>query len=143
MSLIVGFIVIVYMAIQSSGSELWQSRDRRSYQVTAAFDDIGRLGVRAPIKMCWVRIGWVESVAYDPTAHKAVVTLDVQGRYDSIPRDSSAAIQAAGLLGGNYVAITPGGASVFLRAGARIESTHSAVGLENTITKLLSSFSGT
>jgi len=47
------------------------------------------------------------------------------------------AIFTAGLLGGQYVGITPGGADTYFRDGDRIELTQSAVVLENLISKYL------
>ena len=52
---------------------------------------------------------------------KAVVTLRIDGRYNRIPEDSDASIFTAGLLGGQYIGITPGGAEEFFKDGDRIE----------------------
>ena len=89
-----------------------------------------------------VRIGRVESIGYDPIDYKAVVTLGMERSFDRIPQDSEAAIQTSGLLGGNYVGITPGGSDIFLRPATRIESTRSAFNLEATVNKLLAVISG-
>ena len=53
------------------------------------------------------------------------------------PDDSDVAIYTAGLLGGQYVGITPGGAETYYKDGDRIELTQSAVVLENLISKFL------
>ena len=67
----------------------------------------------------------------------AVATLRIETRFDRIPEDSDAAINTAGLLGGQYVGITPGGSETYLRGGDRIEFTQSAVVLENLISQFL------
>ena len=54
-------------------------------------------------------IGRVESIGYDMNLFKAVVTLRIDSSYDQIPDDSDASILTAGLLGGQYVGISPGG----------------------------------
>jgi phospholipid/cholesterol/gamma-HCH transport system substrate-binding protein len=61
----------------------------------------------------------------------------LERRFDQIPEDSDAAIRTAGLLGGTYVVLTPGGASLFLSPGMQIISTQSAFSIEHTINKLL------
>ena len=50
-----------------------------------------------------------------------------------LPIDSSAAITSEGLLGGNYVALTPGGDSVMLKDGGEIVETSGAPDLMGLI----------
>jgi phospholipid/cholesterol/gamma-HCH transport system substrate-binding protein len=87
--------------------------------------------------MSGVTIGRVESIAYDFNEYRARVTLRIDNRYDRIPEDSDAGILTAGLLGGQYVGIGPGGSETFLTDGAQIEFTQSAIVLENLISKFL------
>jgi phospholipid/cholesterol/gamma-HCH transport system substrate-binding protein len=54
------------------------------------------------------------------------------------PKDSSAKILTAGLLGDQYIGIEPGSADQDLAAGAVIRQTQSAVVLENLIGQLVS-----
>jgi phospholipid/cholesterol/gamma-HCH transport system substrate-binding protein len=68
---------------------------------------------------------------------KAVVTLRIDARYDQIPEDSDASILTAGLLGGQYVGISPGGSEEPLRDGGRVEFVQDAIVLENLISKYL------
>src|SRR5688500_5969726 len=69
----------------------------KSYLVTAAFDDIGGLKVRAPIKIGGVQIGEAGKIDLDPTTFRAVVTMRIYDRFNDIPYDSSAGIFTAGL----------------------------------------------
>jgi phospholipid/cholesterol/gamma-HCH transport system substrate-binding protein len=85
--------------------------------------------------MAGVRIGRVESIAFDPAEFKAAVVLRIDGQYSQIPEDSDASIQTAGLLGGKYVGIGPGGSETFLKEGGRIEFTQSAIVLESLVNK--------
>jgi phospholipid/cholesterol/gamma-HCH transport system substrate-binding protein len=87
--------------------------------------------------MSGVTIGRVESITYDFNEYRARVTLRIDNRYDRIPEDSDAGILTAGLLGGQYVGIGPGGSETFLTDGAQIEFTQSAIVLENLISKFL------
>lgn len=107
------------------------------YNVTAQFEDIGSLKVRAPVKIGGVLIGEVSDITLDRSSFKAVVTLHIDKHYSDIPDDSSVSILTAGLLGDNYIAINPGYNPAFLKAGSEISDTHSAMILEKLIGQLI------
>lgn len=115
---------------------------REGYDITAEFDDIGQLKVRGPVKIGGVTIGEVSGIHLDPTTYKAVVTMRIDAGVKDIPKDSSASILTAGLLGDNYIAVTPMYSQDFLANGNRIESTHSAMILEKMIGQFLFSAGG-
>jgi phospholipid/cholesterol/gamma-HCH transport system substrate-binding protein len=73
---------------------------------------------------------------------KAVVTLRIDSDYDQIPNDSDASILTAGLLGGQYIGISPGGSGEPFRDGDRVEVVQDAIVLENLISKYLFSQAG-
>lgn len=104
-----------------------------SYDVTAPFDDIGGLKVRSTVKIGGVQIGEVSRIDLDSVTFKAIVTLHIQQRFNDIPDDSSAAILTAGLLGDNYIAITPMYSKTVLKNGGSIQFTNSAMVLEKLI----------
>jgi phospholipid/cholesterol/gamma-HCH transport system substrate-binding protein len=108
-----------------------------SYTVIAMFDEIGQLKVRSPVKMGGVLIGEVSSITLDPQSFKAIVKLDIDHHFSDIPDDSSANILTAGLLGDNYIALTPMYSQSFLKNGSTIEDTHSAMILEKMIGQLI------
>jgi len=107
------------------------------YNVTASFDDIGQLKVRAAVKISGVTIGEVSAIQLDPTTYKAVVTLHIHSNMKDIPDDSSAAILTAGLLGDNYIEISPMYSKTFLKNGSDIEDTNAAMILEKLIGQFL------
>jgi phospholipid/cholesterol/gamma-HCH transport system substrate-binding protein len=92
--------------------------------------------------MSGVTIGRVESIGYDMNQFKAVVTLRIDASYDKIPNDSDASIFTAGLLGGQYVGITPGNAEDVYRDGDTVEFVQDAIVLEKLISKYLFSQAG-
>ena len=61
--------------------------------------------------------------------------LRIEKQFDEIPEDSDASIQTAGLLGGKYIGIGPGGSETFLKEGGQIEFTQSAIVLESLVNK--------
>jgi phospholipid/cholesterol/gamma-HCH transport system substrate-binding protein len=79
----------------------------------------------------------VVDIRYDQQTYEAVVTLEIDPRYDRLPEDTTASIFTAGLLGENYVALEPGGADTYLGEGGEIELTQSALVLEQVIGQFL------
>jgi phospholipid/cholesterol/gamma-HCH transport system substrate-binding protein len=136
---LLGFAALLFLSTQlpSSGIRLGKPE---GFLVTAKFDNVGDLKVGSPVSMAGVNIGRVESVAFDSGDFRAVVQLRIQSQFSSIPEDSDASIQTAGLLGGKYVGIGPGGSDVYLQEGSQIEFTQSAIVLENLINKFFASF---
>jgi phospholipid/cholesterol/gamma-HCH transport system substrate-binding protein len=132
---LLGFAAILFMVTQITNREF--SLDSRSYRLTASFENVGGLKVGAPVSMAGVTIGRVEAIQYDMSVLKAVVTLRIDGQYDAIPNDSDASIYTAGLLGGQYVGLSPGGSEDPFRDGDRVEFVQDAVVLENLISKYL------
>jgi len=124
---LLGFAALGFLTTQLPASGLQLKRSSASYSVIAKFDDIGGLKVGAPVTMAGVRVGQVNAIGYDTSVYSASVTLSIDRRYARIPDDSDAAIQTSGLLGANYVAITPGGADTFLHAGSQLQFTQSAI----------------
>jgi phospholipid/cholesterol/gamma-HCH transport system substrate-binding protein len=138
---LLGFAALAFLTTQLPGSGLQLERAAKTYPVVAKFDDIGGLKVGAPVAMAGVRVGQVTRIVYDSSIYKAAVTLTIDRRFDHIPDDSDAAIQTSGLLGANFVAISPGGSDSFLQAGGELQFTQSAIVLESLINKLFANFS--
>ena len=130
-----GLAALLLLAVRVGNLTL--QSDSGAYRVTARFDDIGGLKVRAPVSMSGIRIGQVVALGFDPETYEAVATLEIEGRYDRVPADSAASIFTAGLLGEQYIAIAPGGGEEFLASGDEIVLTQSAMILERLIGQFL------
>jgi phospholipid/cholesterol/gamma-HCH transport system substrate-binding protein len=102
------------------------------YRLDAAFDNIGGLKVRAPVKAAGVVVGRVEQIKLDPQSYQAVVTMKVDRGYQ-FTKDTIASILTSGLLGEVYVGLDSGGDTQMLGDGARIGKTQSAMVLEKLI----------
>jgi phospholipid/cholesterol/gamma-HCH transport system substrate-binding protein len=107
------------------------------FEITARFENVGSLRTRAPVAMSGVTIGRVTGIDFDPYALEAIVTLDIDARYDQIPDDSDASILTAGLLGSQYIGLQAGGSETYLEDGSEILFTQSAIVLESLIGKFL------
>lgn len=132
---LLGLTAIAFLATQISNREF--SLGDSSYRVHAQFENVGGLKTGAPVKMAGVTIGRVEGIAYDMKLFKAVVTLRIDRRYDRIPSESDASIFTAGLLGGQYIGITPGGNEEYFKDGDQVAFVQDAIVLEQLISKYL------
>jgi phospholipid/cholesterol/gamma-HCH transport system substrate-binding protein len=83
-----------------------------------------------------VTVGRVSSISLDGRTFQGVVTMELEKRY-AFPKDTSASILTAGLLGDQYIGLNPGGDENNLAAGDVIRMTQSAVVLENFIGQML------
>ena len=132
---LLGFAAILFLVTQITNREF--TLNSTSYWLRADFENVGGLKTGAPVSMAGVTIGRVENIQYDQKLYKAVVTLRIDGRYNEIPNDSDASIFTAGLLGGQYVGLSPGGSEQYFKDGDRVEFVQDAVVLENLISKYL------
>ncbi|MEQ1879796.1 MAG: outer membrane lipid asymmetry maintenance protein MlaD [Burkholderiales bacterium] len=107
-----------------------------TYQVQAQFDNIGGLKRSAPVKSAGVVVGRVDDISFDNHTFRALVTIRIDKRY-AFPKDSSASILTAGLLGEQYIGMDGGGDEQMLKNGDRLTVTQSAVVLEKIIGQFL------
>ena len=102
------------------------------YHLNAAFDNIGGLKLRAPVKAAGVVVGRVEQIKLDPQTYQAVVSMRIDQGYQ-FTRDTIASILTSGLLGEVYIGLDSGGDTQMLADNARIGKTQSAMVLEKLI----------
>lgn len=132
---ITGAVALLFLSLKVSNLNSVTVTD--PYQVSARFDNIGSLKVRAPVTMAGVKIGRVNEIRLDSASYQAEVVMDISGEYKQLPVDSSASINTQGLLGEQFVSLEPGGQQEYLVNGDHIQLTQSAVVLENLIGELL------
>lgn len=130
-----GFAALLFLSTQTTNLEAYIGKN--AYTVTAHFNNVGGLKPRSPVSMSGVTIGRIEKIEFDPEQLNAVVTMNINSKYNQIPEDSDASILTAGLLGGQYIGLVPGGSDRYLENGDEIQLTQSAVVLENLISKYL------
>lgn len=106
------------------------------YELVARFDKVDGLNVGADVRMSGIKIGTVTAQSLDPQTYQAVVRFSVASTY-KLPSDSTARIASEGLLGGNYLALEPGGAADMLKAGGSIQYTQGAVSLLDLLGKAI------
>ena len=131
---VIGIGAMLFLSLKVANLASFSTAD--TYQIQAKFENIGSLKVRAPVKSAGVVVGRVSEIHFDNESFEAVVTLNVDGRF-KFPKDSSAKIMTAGLLGEQYIGLSAGGDSANLKSGDTLKLTQSAVVLENLIGQFL------
>ena len=130
-----GIVALFFMALQVSN--LGNISDEEGYNVKARFDNIGGIKVKAPVTMAGVKVGRVTNIEFDKETFEAIVTLNIEKKYDQIPDDTFAKIFTAGLLGEQYIGLDAGGSDIYLEEGGSLQLTQSALVLEEVIGQFL------
>lgn len=131
---VIGIGALLFLSLKVANLASFTGAD--TYRINASFDNIGGLKVRAAVKSAGVVVGRVGEIRFDNGTFEAVVSMDIEGRYQ-FPKDSSAKILTSGLLGEQYIGLSPGGDSANLKNGETLKLTQSAVVLENLIGQFL------
>lgn len=132
---VLGAAGLLFLALKAANLGSF-TNSGETYTVQARFDNIGGLKARAPVRSAGVNVGRVTSITLDAQTFQGLVTMEVNQGF-LFPKDSSAKILTAGLLGDQYIGIEPGGDEKNLAAGDVITQTQSAMVLENLIGQFL------
>ena len=130
----IGFGAIVFLALKVGNLTSLQTTP--SYRLEAAFDNIGGLKLRAPVKAAGVVVGRVDVVRFDPKTYQAIVGMRIDQGY-LFSKDTIASVLTSGLLGEVYIGLDAGGDAQMLADGGRIMKTQSAIVLEKMIGQFL------
>jgi phospholipid/cholesterol/gamma-HCH transport system substrate-binding protein len=127
---VIGIGAIAFLSLKVGN--LTSVRTAPGYHLAAAFDNIGGLKLRAPVKAAGVVVGRVEKIMLDPQSYQALVTMRIDQGYQ-FSKDTIASILTSGLLGEVYIGLDSGGDTQMLADNARIGKTQSAMVLEKLI----------
>src|SRR3990172_6085970 len=98
---LVGAVILLYMTFAVGK---YQFGEKKGYIITAEFDSVAGLDVKAAVRMAGVKIGAVEKV--ELTDSRAKLTLRIYPDV-KISEDAEASIKTMGLLGEKFVEIIP------------------------------------
>jgi phospholipid/cholesterol/gamma-HCH transport system substrate-binding protein len=131
---VLGGLALLFLSLKAGNLASFTTEE--GYSVVAKFDNIGGLKPRAPVKSAGVVVGRITSITFDDKSFQANVAMSMDKRF-GFPKDTSAKILTAGLLGEQYVGLEAGGDVANLKQGDVIKQTQSAVVLENIISQFL------
>ena len=141
--MLAGISALLVLAFKVANLQSFGSNE--SYTLKAHFDNIGGLKVRSPVKVGGVTVGEVTAINLDKETYIPMVTLSINKKFGYFPETSSASILTSGLLGEQYLGISPGFVDddvEMLHNGDLIEDTKSALVLEDMIGQVLYSIGG-
>lgn len=103
-----------------------------TYRVRARFSQIGSLRPGASVVIAGVRVGKVDQIELENYVAqvKFIVRSDVE-----LPRDTTASIRTRGLIGEQYISLSPGASRENIADGGRIRETEPAIDLHSLIAK--------
>lgn len=116
--------------IQTTGFSLGSA----GYDLTASFRSIEGVSVGTDVRLAGVKVGTVTGVVLNTETYRADTTITLTDGV-LIPDDSAIVIASEGLLGGNYVDISPGGSLDYFQPGDEIEDTQGSVSLLTLLLK--------
>jgi phospholipid/cholesterol/gamma-HCH transport system substrate-binding protein len=131
---VAGFAALTILALKVGNMGSFGGTE--TYQLSAPFTNIGGLKPRAAVKSSGVVVGRVIDITFDNEKFMAKVTMNIEKRY-KFPKDTSASILTAGLLGEQYVGLEGGAEDAMLASGDTIKLTQSAVVLEKLISQFM------
>ncbi len=129
--MLVGVACLAYLSVHLGGLQLGGPN---TYEVSATFSDIGGLRKGAEVVIAGVGIGRVKMVRFDKDKYAGEVTMAISENV-KLPKGSIASIKTRGLIGEQYVAISPGGEPEDIEPGGRILHTQAAIDLFGLATK--------
>lgn len=133
-----GLAALFMLAMKVSNLNIYN--DDTGYEISANFDDVSGLKIKSPVTMSGVRIGRVSDIKFDSEIFEAIVKIRIESEYKTLPKDTSASIYTAGLLGEKYVGLEAGGDDENLKQGDKLKLTQSALVLEKLISRFVDAF---
>ncbi|NIY97142.1 outer membrane lipid asymmetry maintenance protein MlaD [Salipiger sp. HF18] len=123
-------IAFAAYAVTSTGFSLTE----HGYPLTASFRSLEGITAGSDVRLAGVKVGTVTGISLNPETYRADMALSVQDGVQ-IPDDSAIVISSEGLLGGNFVEISPGGSMFYYEAGDEILDTQGSVSLISLLLK--------
>lgn len=123
--LAVWFVTFAYGRTERGGMD-------NGYTISARFPNTSGVSVGTDVRVSGLKVGTVADESLDTATYQAVLKLTID-KDVKLPLDTSAAITSEGILGGNYIALAPGGDTEMLRPGDEITDTQGAVDMMSLI----------
>ena len=117
-------LVFGLYTVQSTGFAIGAS----GYELRASFRSVEGVSVGTDVRLAGVKVGTVTDIDLNPETYRADTVVVVQEGV-LVPDDSVIAVASEGLLGGNFVEISPGGSLFYYTAGDEILDTQGSVSL--------------
>ena len=138
--IVIGVLCLMFLTFKVSNSSL-ESFNSNKYTIQANFKNVGSLRVNSAVKIAGVEVGNVTKISLEKTYNgfMAVVTIAINSDH-KIPANYSASVDMSGILGDNYIALSPPTNDIAAIAGLSDDDSNdnkyfmqgSVIDLENT-----------
>src|SRR5208282_4909743 len=117
MGAVVIIVAATFLAFAYEGSQM---HVEEGYKISGHFGDASGISLGSDVRIGGIKVGVVSDLGLDPKTYEAVLTMQIRDQ-TKIPKDSSAAILSNGLLGEEFVQLSPGSDDKMLQPGGKIE----------------------
>jgi phospholipid/cholesterol/gamma-HCH transport system substrate-binding protein len=128
--LLLGILSLAYISINLGKLEIV---GKSGYTIYAEFEKAGGIKPKAVVEIAGVEVGTVKSVGIN-SDYRAVVELSIDQNI-RLQEDAIASIKTKGLIGEQYVQISPGGSDKLIANGGKLRETESAIDIEELISQ--------
>ena len=128
--IIFGILALGYLSVKLGRLQVLSTG---GYTVYADFSNVGGLKPGASVEIAGVEVGTVKSMQLNKY-YQAVVAFNID-KGVKIQEDAIASIKTKGLIGEQFVEITPGGSEKNLSSGGKIRETEPAIDIQGLIAK--------
>ena len=128
--LLLGIFSLAYISINLGKIEIM---GKEGYTVYAEFEKAGGIKPKAVVEIAGVPVGTIKSIGIT-NDYRARLELSIETNI-KLQEDAIASIRTKGLIGEQYVQISPGGSDRMIPNGGRIRETESAIDIEELISK--------
>ncbi|MDG6094835.1 outer membrane lipid asymmetry maintenance protein MlaD [Acetobacter sp. AN02] len=135
--LLTGFVTLIVLAVLLGFAIVGTGyKHTPGYTLHAEFGHIDGLDAGSDVRLAGITIGHVLSERVDPKTFKAHVEFSIRPDV-KLPTDSAAVITSDSLLGGKYIALSPGADDKMLEPGGKLMITQGSVSLEQLLSKFI------
>jgi phospholipid/cholesterol/gamma-HCH transport system substrate-binding protein len=106
------------------------------YELRAVYQNIDGVSVGTNVLLAGIKVGKVTELKHVPDGHRAEIAMRIRKDIE-LPIDSIALVISAGMLGGKYIKLEPGGEMEVFAAGDYFEYVQGAVIFEELLQKIV------
>lgn len=128
--LVLGIVALAYLSVKFGRLEVIHTG---GYTLYADFTNIGGLKPGATVEIAGVEVGTVKSIRLNRN-YQARLGLNIE-KGVQIQEDAIASIRTKGLIGEQYIQISPGGSEQILSNNGKIRDTEPAIDIQQLISK--------
>jgi phospholipid/cholesterol/gamma-HCH transport system substrate-binding protein len=129
-------VILVAVSFLVFSYNLSDLRPTQGYDLVAKFNAIDGLAVGSDVRIAGVKVGTVVDQTIDQKEYRAIVTMKIKPDV-KLAKDTIVRISSAGLLGGKYIKLEPGGAADFVIEGGELTNTKDVISMEELLGKVI------